>query len=162
MRGCTPRGVCGLPGTQICTRPFLLQVWQPLLGRSRGGTGVEVPWRMSGGPGGWASRHRPEGPALALAVSLQRPAPLPHFLSKNLSTVPVCDIPSTASHRGLQDRTPPGQGLQRQGLRERPSIKVASQTWGSAPATPKEGPPLGTKWADSAGIRWASRERASE
>ena len=78
------------------------------------------------------------------------------FWAKTFS-LPSLSVTSLLQHPTRVSRTAPGQGLQRQGLGERPSIKVASQTRGSAPATPKEGPPLGTKWADSAGVRWASR-----
>ena len=78
------------------------------------------------------------------------------FWAKTFS-LPSLSVTSLLQHPTGVSRTAPGQGLQRQGVGERPSIKVASQKRGSAPATPKEGPPLGTKWADSAGVRWASR-----
>ena len=155
LQGYTPRGVCGLSGTQIRTLPFLLPVWQPVLGKSHSGAGVGVPWGKSVGPGGPPETGRGTQPWPWLSPSNAQL--LSHTFWAKTFSLPSLSVTSLLQHPTGVSRTAPGQGLQRQGLGERPSIKVASQTRGSAPATPKEGPPLGTKWADSAGVRWASR-----
>lgn len=82
---------------------------------------------------GVGSRHRPEGPALALAVSPKAQL-LSHTFWANL-TAPLSVTFLLQHPTGVFRTEPhPGRGLRDRGSGRDP-IKVASQTWGSTSHT---------------------------